>query len=143
MSNNKPWAKLVKRVKEMSWDELRVRAGQEVAKRGDLVLSQIGAPFVKDPGNPRPGCCGRFFFEHADVQPILGFLCRRLPDIVEEITHQAWQICQHRFDLLGYRGVEYGAQIDWHLDGVHAKRAPLRPCVQVLYLDVAQHVASN
>src|SRR5260370_20371496 len=138
MSNNTPWAKLVKRVKEMSWDELRVRAGQEVAKRGDRVLSQIGAPFVKDRGNPRPGCCGRFFFEHAYVHPILGFLGRRVPDIVEEISDQAEQICQHRFDLLGYRGVEYGAQIDWHLDAVHAKRAPRRPWFQVRYLDFDQ-----
>lgn len=138
MFSDKPWAKLVKRAKEMSWDELRVRAGQEVAKRSDLVLSQIGLPFVKDPGNPPPGRCGRFFFEHAEVQPILDFLSRRLPDVAGEIIHQAEQICKHRFDLLGYRGVEYGAQIDWHLDAVHAKGAPRRPWFKVRYLDFDQ-----
>lgn len=138
MFNNKPWAMLVKRAKDMSWDELCVRAGQEVAKRCDLVLSQIGVPLMKDPGDPSPGRRGRFFFDPPEVQSILDFLRRRLPDVVDEIIHQAEQICRHRFDLLGYRGVEYGAQIDWHLDAVHAKRAPRRPWFRVRYLDFNQ-----
>jgi Heparinase II/III-like protein/Heparinase II/III N-terminus len=138
MFNNKPWTKLVKRATEMSWDELRVRAGQEVAKRCDLVLSRAGAAFVKDPGDPSHGCRARFFFDPQEVQPILDFLRRRLPDVVDQIIDQADQICRHRFDLLGYQGVEYGEHIDWHLDAVHAKRAPRRPWFKVRYLDFDQ-----
>src|SRR5262249_16507645 len=83
MFDNKRLARLVKRVREMRWDELRLRTRQEVAKRTDLMLSQIGARFVKESGDSLPGHCGRFFFEHADVQPILDLLCRRLPDVVD------------------------------------------------------------
>ena len=138
MFDNKPWGKLVRRAGKMSWNELRVRTRQEVAKRSDLVLSQIGARFVKDPGHWPLGSRGRFFFERADVQRILDFLRQRLPDVADAIIGQAEQICQHRFDLLGYRGVQYGAQIDWHLDAVHGKRAPLRPWFQIRYLDMNQ-----
>ena len=138
MFDNQPWARLVRRVGKMSWDELRVRTCQEVAKRSDLVLNRIGAQFVKESGDRLPGECGRFFFETADVQSILDLLRRRLPNAVDAIIHQAEAICQHRFDLLGYRGVKYGPRIDWHLDAVHGKRAPLRPWFQIRYLDVDQ-----
>src|SRR5262249_46748967 len=78
---------------------------------------------------------GRFLFESAEVPLILDHLRRWLPQVVDEIVQQADQICRHRFDLLGYQGVEYGREIDWHHDAVHAKRAPQRPWYQVRYLD--------
>src|SRR5260370_28714016 len=124
MFKNKPWRRLVKRASEMSWDELRVRLRQEIAKRSDLVLSQNGARWVKDSGKRRLDHSGRFFFAHPDVPSILDLLRQRLANVVDEIIRQAEQICEHRFDLLGYRGVDYGAQIDWHLDAVHGRRAP-------------------
>src|SRR5215831_7310981 len=135
MRNNKSWARLVERVREMSWDELRVRARQEIAKRSDFVMSQLGAGFVADFSDSFSGHRGRFFFESTEVPQILDYLRRWHPQVVDEIIHQADQICQHRFDLLGYQGVEYGREIDWHQDAVHAKRAPRRPWYQVRYLD--------
>src|SRR5260370_655989 len=138
MFNNKPWRRLVKRASEMSWDELWVRMRQEIAKRSDLVLSQNGARWVKDSGNPPLDHGGRFFFAHPDVPSILDLLRQRLPNVVDEIIRQAEQICEHRFDLLGYRGVDYGAQIDWHLDAVHGRRAPQCAWYKVPYLDFNQ-----
>ena len=138
MSSNRSWSRVAKRLSHMDWDELRVRARQEVAKRSDLVLSMMGAHFIENPVSSFPGDCGNFFFEPADVPPILELLRLRLPNVVDQIVHQAEQICRHRFDLLGYQGVDYGPQIDWHLDAVHGKRAPQRAWYKVPYLDFDQ-----
>jgi|HubBroStandDraft_1064217.scaffolds.fasta_scaffold04321_3 hypothetical protein len=48
---------------------------------------------------------------------------------------EAERICQHRFDLLGYKDLDFGTPIDWHLDPVHQKRAPRKPWHQVPFLD--------
>src|SRR5215471_2637143 len=135
MPNNKSWVRLAARVREMSWDELRERARQEIAKRSDFVKSQLGARVAANSSDSLSGNRGRFFFDSAAVPQILEHLRRELPDVVEEIVHQADEICRHRFDLLGYNGVEYGPEIDWHLDAVHAKHAPQRPWYKIRYLD--------
>jgi heparinase II/III-like protein len=133
-----PMEKL-RRLRYMGWDEWRVRTRQEVAKRWDFVVSQIGIRFPEDGGYvPRSHASGRFFFGRDEVPPILDCLRQRLPEVVEEIVERAEKICQHRFDLLGYEDVDYGAEIDWHLDAVHGKRAPRRPWFRVRYLDFDQ-----
>jgi Heparinase II/III-like protein/Heparinase II/III N-terminus len=134
----KSWARLIRRVKAMSRDELRVRMRQEIAKRSDFVMSRLGGSFAEGCSDSRASFRGRFFFDSADVPQILGYLRRCLPQVVDEIVHQADQICRHRFDLLGYQGVEYSRDIDWHLDAVHGKRAPRRPWYRVRYLDFDQ-----
>jgi hypothetical protein len=50
----------------------------------------------------------------------------------------AEKICQHRFDLLGYKDLDFGAPIDWHFDPVHHKRAPRKPWHQIPFLDFNQ-----
>ena len=47
-------------------------------------------------------------------------------------------IRQHRFDLLGYKNLDFGTPIDWHLDPVHLKRAPRKAWYQIPFLDFAQ-----
>lgn len=138
MPSNRSWSKIVQRATMMSWDELVTRARQEMAKRTDLILSLMGTRFVEEPDGSSPDRCGHFFFEQADTPSILDFLRRRLPDVVGEIVHQAERICRHRFDLLGYRDVDYGSKIDWHLDAVHGKRAPQCASYKVPYLDFNQ-----
>jgi len=123
---------------EMGWDELRERTRQEFAKRWDLALGQIGGPFPRDGRLPQSQDSRRFFFTPAEVPEILRCLRERLPEAVERTVNQAEQICEHRFDLLGYEGVDYGMRIDWHLDAVHGKRAPRRPWFRVPYLDFDQ-----
>src|SRR5215469_1782297 len=129
------WLKRGKRIAEMDGDELRVRTHQEVAKRWDIVLRQIGGPFLRDGRSHQSKGARCSFFTPAEVPGILRCLRERLPEVVEGILNQADQICEHRFDLLGYEAVDYGTRIDWHLDAVHSKRAPRRAWFHVPYLD--------
>jgi hypothetical protein len=68
-------------------------------------------------------------------------LRKTLPDETAEILREADEICGHRFRLLGYENLDYsmdrGDQIDWHLDRVHGKRAPLDPWFKIPFLDFA------
>ena len=50
-------------------------------------------------------------------------------------VEQAEKICKHRFDLLGYKDLDYGTPIDWHFDPVHNKRAPRKPWHEIPFLD--------
>ena len=135
MSLSDNWSKRRKRIMEMGWDELRERTRQEFAKRWDVALCQIGGPLVRDGRLPQSRDSRRFFFTPAEVPGILGRLREQLPEVVDGIVNQADQICEHRFNLLGYEAVDYGTRIDWHLDAVHGKRAPRRAWFRMPYLD--------
>ena len=130
------WGRLLNRIGQMSGDEFLVRCRQELAKRTDVVLSRLGVDFANgfspetDPDRPV-----HFFFPSESVGSLLETLRQRLPAQVEEIVRQADQICEHRFDLLGFKGLNYGNPIDWHLDAAHEKHAPRKPFYQVNYLD--------
>jgi len=50
----------------------------------------------------------------------------------------AEKICAHRFDLLGYRDLDFGTPIGWHFDPVHGKRSPRKPWYQISFLDFEQ-----
>ena len=63
---------------------------------------------------------------------------QRLPRQTDRIVQQAETICSHRFDLLGYKDIDYGTPIDWHLDAVHQIRAPRKAFYRVEYLDFAE-----
>src|SRR5690349_1871032 len=118
------WLARCRRLAEMDFDELQVRARQEFAKRYDLMLNRMGVPLVQDEGCHWTEGCGRFLFEPPEVPHILEWLSKKLPEAAERILEQADHICEHRFDLLGYEDIDYGTEIDWHLDAVHNKRAP-------------------
>lgn len=78
-----------------------------------------------------------------------------LPGEASEILREADEICGHRFRLLGYENLDFGLdrgsgnfkdlrftdpdfeEIDWHLDPVHGKRAPLEPWFKIPFLDFA------
>ena len=61
-----------------------------------------------------------------------------LPTQADDIVFGRISYVTHRFDLLGYRDLDYGADIDWHLDVVHGKRAPRQSWFKVKYLDFDQ-----
>ncbi len=125
--------RIAKRVSQMDREELQVRARQEIAKRWDRVLNALGVDLVGARGDVHPS--GRFFFTRQSLPYVLDLLRERVPDAVEQIIQQAQQICRHKFDLLGYEGLDYGTDIDWLLDTVHGKRAPLRPWYKIRFLD--------
>jgi hypothetical protein len=128
------WIDRCRRLAGMGPKELAVRARQALAKRWDLIAG--GYSLSIDRGNhPWLQESGRFFFTRGEVPGILACLHARLPGVVSEVVEQADRICGHQFDLLGYESIDYGREIDWHLDAVHGKRAPRRPWFKVRYLD--------
>jgi hypothetical protein len=121
----------------MDWEEIRTRVGQEVHKRSDLVRHCMGMR----PGTIRLNASatqnGQFFFTHGEAAERAQLLLRHLPNEAAEIVREADEICQHRFRLLGYDNLDYGPEIDWHLDRVHRKRAPLDPWFKIPFLEFA------
>ncbi len=121
-----------------SWDELKTRGAQECWKRLDWVAYPLGWTPAEVRLDGRPRTPGRFFFTPAEVPEIARLLRERLPGEAGRILAQAERICRHEFDLLGYRGLDYGAEIDWHLDAAHARRAPRKAWYRIRYLDFHQ-----
>jgi Heparinase II/III-like protein/Heparinase II/III N-terminus len=130
-------SKIRPRVARMSWDELRTRVEQLVNQRVDLVLRGIRVPPLR---GGWPDICeeGPFFFSREDLNSRTELVKNKLPATIEETLHEANEICEHRFRLLGYEDLSYGAEIDWHLDAVHGKRASLKPWFKVCFLDFAE-----
>jgi hypothetical protein len=127
------WRQIGQRVRQMDRAELVDRLRQEGAKRQDSLLGWIGYDFSPSPRTASQP--GNFFFTPDSVDLILTLMRQRLPGQAERIVQQADQICNHRFDLLGYTDIDYGRPIDWHLDAVHGKRAPRKAFYRVRYLD--------
>ena len=80
----------------------------------------------------------QFFFSADSIPELCARLRERFPKETDQIIKRAERICQHRFDLLGYKDLDYGTEIDWHLDRVHGKQAPRKPWFKIHYLDFAE-----
>ena len=131
-----PLAKAWKRLRSLTRDELLCRGWQEINKRLDLARYRLGARFdghelARSPESRE----AHFFFSSASVPKLIAEMRKRFPAEAEQTISYAERICQHRFDLLGYEGIDYGQKIDWHLDAIHGKRAPRKPWYQIQYLD--------
>ena len=133
VSEGRIWSSL----SNMSWDELETRVRQEVCKRLDVTLCRIGLPPGRNGLHSPFGLPGKFFFSTNEVAGRVSFLREHLPHDAEAIVAEADEICAHRFRLLGYRDLHYGAEIDWHLDAVHNLRSPLIPWFKIKFLDFA------
>jgi len=114
--------------------------GQELHKQSDLLMHRMGVRsgalrLNADPA-ARPGL---FFFSGSESSERAELLLKHLPDEATGILHEADEICGHRFHLLGYENLDYGSgrDLDWHLDLVHDKRAPLEPWFKIPFLDFA------
>ena len=119
----------------MSWDEFRTRVGQELGKRTENMVARAGL-LPNERLNSHPTSRhGEFFFSSQEVQQRVSLLRESLPDSIAQTVCEADEILQHRFHLLGYRDLDYGSAIDWHLDAVHGKRAPLVPWYKIHFLN--------
>jgi hypothetical protein len=130
--------RLWSRLSNISWDEFETRARQEVSKRLDVTLCRIGLQPGRDGVRHFFGHRGNFFFSADELPGRVSLLKEHLPREAECIVAEADEICRHRFRLLGYRDLEYGAEIDWHLDVVHGLRSPLIPWFKINFLDFAK-----
>jgi heparinase II/III-like protein len=131
----KDWRQVKVRLTRMDREELRDRVRQELSKRKDAMLSRLGFDFAGSLRNSSFSKPGYFFFGPDSIDSLVVLLRQRLPGHAEQIVKQAEKICRHRFDLLGYQDLDYSSVIDWHIDPVHGKRAPLRPFYKMRYLD--------
>ena len=78
------------------------------------------------------------FFEGAVSPDVPGELRRRMRPAEAALVREAESVLAGRFDLLGYRGLSFGDPIDWHLDPVSGKRAPLVHWTDVDFLDASR-----
>ena len=122
----------------MSKDEVFDRVRQKTQARIDAYRFQKGHDFVSDLLEASLEPQGRFFFDDSQIPEICRLLKGRMPASAAQIVASAEKICRHRFDLLGFSDLDYGSEIDWHLDIVHGKRAPRVPWFKVGYLDFDQ-----
>src|SRR5260221_6002335 len=132
------WQSKLARVSRMDWEEVRVRVGQEFHKRSDLLMHRMGirsaAIRLNRDSAARPG---QFFFSAREISERTELLRKHLPDEADDILREGDEICTHSFRLLGYEHLAYGNEIDWHLDPVHGRRAPLDPWFKIPFLDFA------
>jgi len=69
------------------------------------------------------GCRTRFFAgATSDETP--GLVQERAPAAVARVLAVADAACRGRFDLLGYRDLDFGRPVDWHFDPLAGRRAP-------------------
>jgi len=126
------------RVSGMNGDELFTRLAQELNKRADLLRHQLSLPSHAIRLHAL-STEGKFFFERGQAAPRAELLRQHLATEASAIVDEADEICAHRFRLLGYENLDYGNSndIDWHLDLVHGKRAPLDPWFKIPFLEFA------
>jgi hypothetical protein len=124
------------RLTKMSSRELLTRADQEIAKRTDVWRYRFGRPFeILISGRQVESV---FFFHPSEVAGRVAAIAARLPEETAELIAYADRICEHKFDLLGYRELDYAADIRWHTDAVNGVTAPLKPWPSIKYLDFAE-----
>lgn len=131
------WADRLQRLKGMDRAEIAARVEQFATARADWLRYRAGHVFAGGENfDVRPA--GQFFFAPADAPSLCAVMRSVLPAQADGVISQAHKLCEHRFDLLGYSGLDYGASIDWHLDAVHGKRGPRLPWFKIKYLDFEQ-----
>jgi hypothetical protein len=82
----------------------------------------------------------RFPLDPARRQTLAEAIRERFPQAAIQAGAMASPIVEHRFDLLGYSQLSFassGSPVNWHVDPVHARRAPRRFWSDVPYLDPA------
>jgi heparinase II/III-like protein len=119
----------------MSLHEIFDRTRQTTTCRIDEWRQHRGHDFAADVRVTTSTRYGNFFFDQAQLREICTLLNQRFPTTSREIVRRAEENLLHHFDLLGYRNLDYGAEIDWHLDLVHGKRAPRKAWFKMRYLD--------
>ena len=132
------WKRLYRRAITMDRAEIADRVRQHTVARLDFLRCKAGADFSAPLDFSPSGSPPQFFFSPESVPGLCARLRRQFPETAELIVKRAEQICLHHFDLLGYKGLDYGAEIDWHYDRVHGIRTPKKPWYRVRYLEFSE-----
>ena len=148
---------LARKLRGRSVAELRERLGQATAAaaerhsavgRGTLAFDgstlarRLAADVPRDPAalleRFRLRAPARAFAGLADPEATVTALRDRAPGHEAHTVARAEELLRGRFDLLGYEGLSFGAPIDWHLDPVAGRRAPMVHWSRVPYLSYEQ-----
>lgn len=142
----------LRRMRDMRFAELAYRGWQEVSKwldrvapvelpdRPDALLARH-APALADPDAAmlviRDRAPHRFFagVEHAGTGTLV---TARFPEHRAAVLAEADALLTRRFDLLGSRTLWFGDPVDWHLDPLRGRRAPLVPWSLIDAGDIGQ-----
>ena len=137
----------IKKIKGRSWEEIRTRSEQTLAVYSEQIglsgklpddkefyalldKSVFGAEFI----TPEmlyhkfyENSLNAFFPSFAEKDKTLELFRRFFGDQSAHVfIEKAEQIIEGRFDLLGYKNLHFGAEIDWHFEPVANKRSPLK-----------------
>jgi Heparinase II/III-like protein/Heparinase II/III N-terminus len=145
------------KLSQISFDELRVRSSQAVAalaerknwsRQSKLISDNAllrlfdanrfekrlrSALDLRDHFRSRTG--PKFFAAFDNPRVTVSALRRRWPASEKEIIERADRIAKGYFDLLAFRNLSFGTPIDWHLEPIAGKRAPLVHWSRLNYLD--------
>ncbi len=145
------------KLRNLSFEEIRVRGSQKVAAwaerhgwssltrqpRNETLLA-YGTPEGIKRSSPsafefladfRSRSRPRFFPGLANREATIGEFQKRWPSAEADIVARANRISEGQFDLLGFSGLSFGDPINWQLDPVSGKAAPLVHWSKLNYLD--------
>jgi len=145
----------LKKLRNISFDELRVRGRQAMAAFAERQNLSKRAKLMTDAAflellSPQPNSfksasqlldhfrerrSPKFFPAFDDPQSTIHEFRKRWPREVEEIVRRADRVLGGRFDLLGFRQLSFGNPVDWHIEPVACKRAPLVHWSRLNFLD--------
>ena len=77
----------------------------------------------------------KFFAAFDDREATVRELRNRWPHAESEILERADAVIDGKFDLLGFHGLSFGDPIDWHLEPISGKTAPLVHWSNLDFLD--------
>ena len=146
-----------KKIKELRFNELRVRSEQKVSalaeRRGwsssarlpadeellAMLNREITGREIRSTRELlehfRTRTEPTFFASFAAQNVTVGQIQTRWPESEQEIGARANRIVEGKFDLLGLRDLSFGQPIDWHLEPIAGKRSPLIHWSRLDYLD--------
>lgn len=118
----------------MSPGELRTRLAQALWRHSDAWYFQLRPRPVPAAHAGTVAPSGKFFFEPSEVPAIVAAVRREVPGAVDATLAQAERVLRHRFDLLGYKELDFGRRIDWQFDPVSGTRAAKKPWPSIQFL---------
>ena len=131
----------IQKLKRVSIDELRVRGSQALAAFAERNVWSRQSRLPSDGeilrvlDREKFGTQSAFFAAFDDPKATVDELRRRWPNAESEIVERADRISEGRFDLLAFRNLSFGDPIDWHLEPIAGKRAPLVHWSRLNYLN--------
>ena len=137
----------LEKLRRASLQELRVRAAQRVAafseRRGWSTLVKLPSDHVfAHPTHDllehfRSRSEPVFFASFKSPERTVAEFKSRWPETVQQLIDKADRICAGKFDLLGFKNLDFGNPIDWHFEPLSGKRIPLQHWSKLDFLDAA------